>query len=358
MTFGAAARRGPLRPGDRVQLTDARGHKHTITLTPGEVFHTHRGYFKHDELLGSVEGTVVTTTAGIEYVAMRPLLSDFVMSMPRGPQVVYPKDAAQIVTYADIFPGAVVFEAGLGSGALALSLLRAVGENGRLISVERRSEFAEIAQANVTAFFGGRPPSWTVEIGDAADVLLAQPPASVDRVVFDMLAPWENLAAVSHALVPGGVFICYVATVTQLSRLVEDLRSAGQFTEPTAWESSIRTWHLNALAVRPDHRMVAHTGFLVRTRLMAPGVMALTRRTRPAPGAHDEAGLAETGWADATWSEEAIGMRPISEKALRRTIRRLEVSRAPEADRAPEAALAAEADPGPEADQLPNEAPE
>ena len=168
---GSAYRRGPFREGDRVQLTDPKGRMHTITLTPGKQFHTHRGHVKHDDLIGSPDAVTVTNTAGVEYLAVRPLLSDYVMSMPRGAAVVYPKDAGQIVTMADIFPGARVVEAGVGSGALSMSLLRAVGDQGRLYSFERRDDFAQIARGNVNAFFGGEHPGWTVTVGDLVDAL-------------------------------------------------------------------------------------------------------------------------------------------------------------------------------------------
>ena len=167
----------------------------------------------------------------MEYLALRPLLSDYVMSMPRGAAVIYPKDAGQIVATADIFPGATVVEAGVGSGALSMSLLRAVGDAGRLHSFERRAEFADIARANVTAFFGGEHPAWTVTVGDLVEELPgAVAPGSVDRVVLDMLAPWECLDVVADALAPGGVLICYVATATQLSRVAETARDHGAYT--------------------------------------------------------------------------------------------------------------------------------
>lgn len=312
--FGAQARRGPFRAGDRVQLTDPKGRLHTITVTPGAEFHTHHGILRHDDVLGMPDGCVVTNTAGTEYLALRPLLADYVMSMPRGAAVVYPKDAGQIVQMADIFPGALVVEAGVGSGALSMSLLRAIGEQGRLISVERRADFAEIARANATAFFGAAPPQWTVDIGDLVDRMpeLVEP-GTVDRVVLDMLAPWECLDVTADALTPGGVLICYVATVTQLSRVAEAMRAHGGFTEPSAWESMVRGWHLEGLAVRPEHRMHGHTGFLITARRLAPGVTPPTRRRRPAKGAYgepDEAPVAET-----------FGERVISEKRLRRTRR-------------------------------------
>ncbi|WP_159622431.1 tRNA (adenine-N1)-methyltransferase [Ruania rhizosphaerae] len=317
-------RRGPFRSGDKVQLTDPKGRLTTITLTEGGVYHTHRGSFRHDELIGAPEGTVVSTTAGIEYLALRPLLADFVLSMPRGAAVIYPKDAGQIVTQADIFPGARVVEAGVGSGALSLSLLRAVGDSGSLLSVERREDFAEIARGNIEDFFGRPHPAWTLRIGDLADVLPeAVEPGSVDRIILDMLAPWENLDAVAHALTPGGVLLAYVATATQLSRFAEDAKADGRFTEPLAWESMVRGWHLEGLAVRPEHRMIGHTGFLVTTRRMAPGVSAPLRRRRPAPGAYAEEGVAVDEGALAA----DLGERDVSPKKLRKLRRSFDAHR-------------------------------
>ncbi len=253
---------------------------HTITLEVGKAFHTHRGILQHDTLIGGPEGVVVTIGV-TQYLALRPLLSDYVLSMPRGAQVVYPKDAGQIVQMADIFPGAHVVEAGVGSGALSMSLLRAVGDTGQLSSYERREDFATIAQANVERFFGGPHPAWTVTVGDLQEALTH---TDVDRVVLDMLAPWETLDAVARALRPGGLVCCYVATTTQLSRVVEALREHGCFTEPQSWESMVRGWHVEGLAVRPDHRMVGHTGFLCSSRRLADGVEPPLRRRRPSKG--------------------------------------------------------------------------
>jgi tRNA (adenine57-N1/adenine58-N1)-methyltransferase len=264
--------------GDRVQLTDPKGRLHTVVLTPGKQFHTHRGAIAHDDLIGAPEGSVVHSTANTGYLAFRPLLADFVLSMPRGAQVIYPKDAAQIVGNGDIGPGMRVLEAGAGSGALTCSLLRAVGEHGRVTSYERREDFAEVARGNVSAFFGGAvPDTWDLRLGDLADH-----PADevVDRVVLDMLEPWAVLPTVAAALRPGGVLVGYVATVTQLSTYVEALRAQGVWTEPHAWESLVRPWHAVGLAVRPEHRMVAHTAFLVTARRLAEGVVAPVRQRR------------------------------------------------------------------------------
>ena len=313
---GAHLRRGPFKPGERIQLTDPKGRLHTITLEPGKQFHTHRGYLSHDDLIGRPDGITVRNTAGTEYLALRPLLSDYVMSMPRGAAVVYPKDAGQIVTMGDIFPGAVVVEAGVGSGALSMSLLRAVGEGGRLLSFERRADFADIAQANARAFFGEDHPAWTVTVGDLGEELpSAVEPGSVDRVVLDMLAPWECLEVVADSLVPGGLVICYVATTTQLSRVGEAMRDLGCFTEPNAWESLVRGWHLEGLAVRPQHRMHGHTGFLITSRRLAPGVTPPLRKRRPSGGF--EAAEAERAEREGD-SAEAYGERVTSPKRARK----------------------------------------
>jgi tRNA (adenine57-N1/adenine58-N1)-methyltransferase len=281
----ADRRRGPFRVGDLVQLTDPKGRMHTIELVAGKEFHTHRGLVAHDDLIGSPEGVVVTSTGGTPYLALRPLLSDYVLSMPRGATVVYPKDAGQIVHMADVFPGARVIEAGAGSGALTCSLLRAVGDSGCVSSYEKREDFADIARRNVGRFLGGDPPNWTLTIGDVATECHD---TDVDRVVLDMLAPWDVLDTVAAAMVPGGVLCAYVATTTQLSKIVETLRDHGGFTEPQPWESLVRGWHVEGLAGRPAHRMVGHTGFLVTSRRLAPGVTAPPRRRRPAKAARGE----------------------------------------------------------------------
>jgi tRNA (adenine57-N1/adenine58-N1)-methyltransferase len=270
-----------------VRLTDTKGRRHNICLEPGKRFFSNKGHLDHDELIGRDEGFTVTSSAGGEYLVFRPLLSEFVVSMPRGAAVVYPKDAAQIVAMADVFPGARVVEAGVGSGALTCSLLRAVGPTGRVSSYERREEFADVARRNVTQFFDGAHPAWTLEVGDLVAALPANPDdRQVDRVVLDMLAPWECVGVVADALVPGGLVCAYVATTTQLARTVETLRAHGGFTEPQAWETLVRDWHVEGLAVRPSHKMNGHTGFLVTARRMAPGQRPPMKRRRPAPGAY------------------------------------------------------------------------
>src|SRR4051794_25111320 len=281
----SGVRRGPLQAGEWVRLTDTKGRRHNICLTPGKQFFTNRGSIDHDDLIGRPEGFGITSSAGGDYLVFRPLLTEFVVSMPRGAAVVYPKDAAQIIAMADVFPGATVVEAGVGSGALTCSLLRAVGPTGKVSSYERRQEFADVAARNVDQFFEGRHPAWRLSVGDLA-TSLDEPDGSVDRVVLDMLAPWECVDRVAEALTPGGLVCAYVATTTQLSRTVETVRAHGGFTEPRPWETLVRDWHVEGLAVRPGHKMVGHTGFLVTARRMAPGETVPVKKRRPAPGAY------------------------------------------------------------------------
>jgi len=274
---------GPFVIGDRVQLTDPKGRHYTMVLAPGAEFHTHRGAIGHDTVIGQPEGSVVTSTNGDPFLVLRPLLIDYVLSMPRGAQVIYPKDAAQIVHEGDIFPGARVLEAGAGSGALTCSLLRAVGPTGQVISYEVRDDHAVHAIRNVETFFGERPTNWDLRIKDLNEYPTGAERTEVDRVVLDMLAPWEVLDTVSAALVAGGVLIVYVATVTQLSRTVEALREQQCWTEPRSWETMQRGWNVVGNAVRPQHNMRGHTAFLISARKLAPGTVTPTplRRKRP-----------------------------------------------------------------------------
>lgn len=306
---------GPFRAGDRVQLTGPKGRLNTITLEAGGSFHTHRGVLDHDAVIGQPDASVVQSSNGIEYLALRPLLTDFVMSMPRGAAIVYPKDAAQLLAQADIFPGARVVEAGVGSGALSLWLLRAIGADGHLLSFERREEFAEVARGNVGAFLGAQPENWAVHVGDLQSGLAeAVSPGSVDRIVLDMLAPWECIDACATALGPGGVLVCYIATVTQLSRVAEAIRGSGGFTEPDPSETLVRTWHVEGLAVRPDHRMIGHTGFLLTARRLAPGAVLPELKRRASKSDYSDEDVE-------AWTPGSLGERTSSDKRLRRTAR-------------------------------------
>jgi tRNA (adenine57-N1/adenine58-N1)-methyltransferase catalytic subunit len=306
-----SSRTGVFQVGDIVQLTDPKGRHHTIILEPGQRFHTHKGSLAHDDIIGRDDGSVITTDKDVDYVALRPRLADYVLSMPRGAAIIYPKDAAEIIQRADIGPGHRVVEAGVGSGALTLWLLRALAPDGELISIERRHEFAEVADANIHTYYGDATPgSWSLQVGDFVDVAQAMDPQSVDRVVLDMLAPWECINQSIRILRPGGILIAYVATVTQLSRVVEAIRNTGRFTTPESTETLVRTWHVDGLAVRPDHRMIGHTAFLVWARLLAPGSTpprAMTKKVKP-------------DYSDAdveAWTPGAVGFRQETDKKMR-----------------------------------------
>jgi tRNA (adenine57-N1/adenine58-N1)-methyltransferase len=306
---------GPFRAGDRCQLTDPKGKINTVSLKHGEEFHTHRGVIKHDDIIGLPDASVVLNSSGIEYLVMRPLLVDFVMSMPRGAAIIYPKEAQAILGQADIFPGAKVVEAGVGSGALSLWLLRAIGPTGHLYSFERREEFADIAKLNVATFHGYTPENWTVTVGDLQDELpKIVDPGQADRVVLDMLAPWECVDMVAEALIPGGVVLMYVATVTQLSRVVEALRATGQFSHPQSSETIVRGWHVEGLAVRPEHRMIGHTAFLVTARKLAPGAFLPDVKRRASKTDFTEEDME-------AWTPGILGGREISPKSLRKRVR-------------------------------------
>ena len=226
-------------------------------------------------------------------------------------------------------------EAGVGSGALSLSLLRAIGPTGVLRSFERREEFSDVARGNVAAFLGAEPDNWSITIGDLAETLSSVAAAgTVDRVVLDMLAPWECLDATAEALTPGGVVLCYIATVTQLSRVAEAIRRTAAFTEPQSSETMIRGWHVEGLAVRPDHRMIGHTGFLLTARRLAPGAVLpeLKRRASKSDFSAEDV---------EAWTPGSLGERSISDKRLRKTGRQAGAAAASSADAAAAAAAAA-----------------
>ena len=273
---------GPFQYGDRVQLTDAKRRYYTLVLEEGVKFHSHRGIIEHSQIVGMDEGSVVTSTLGSDFLLFRHLMVDHVLSMPRGAAVIYPKDSAQILVEGDIFMGARVLEAGAGSGALSMTLLRAVGPEGHVFSYEIREDHLEFAENNVEEYFGSKPEWWSPRLGDLGDVTVDDLGGPVDRIVLDMLEPWEHLETVRDLLIPGGVFMTYVATVPQLMKVMEGLRELKCFTEPRAWESLVREWKVEGLATRPEHRMNAHTAFLIWTRRLADGVTppAVKRRAR------------------------------------------------------------------------------
>lgn len=265
-------------PGDKALLTDRRGRRYLLTLTPGASFHFHRGVIAHDTILGRSDGIVVTSTGGEPVTVLRPTYADYVLKMPRGAQVIYPKDVAMILVQADIYPGARVLEAGIGSGATTMALLRAVGPAGTVTSYENREEFALRARSNIEEFLG-KVGNLQVHLGSIYE---ANDPPSVDRAVLDLPEPWRALPQIERALRPGGILVSFLPTILQSHRLTEELRAAARWTGIRTQETLTRTWHIEGQSVRPDHRMVAHTGFLTLARLtagQAPGPESL--RARP-----------------------------------------------------------------------------
>jgi tRNA (adenine57-N1/adenine58-N1)-methyltransferase len=257
-----------LEAGERVLLTDTRDRRYLIVLATGKQFHSHLGAIEHDELIGAPEGSMVRTTNGATLTAFRPTLSDFVLKMKRGAQVIYPKDIGLILIYADVFPGATVVEAGTGSGSLTLALSRAVGSEGRVISYELRQDHHDQAAENINAWYegsGGKPENLDLRVGDLFEGV---PETGVDRMILDLPEPWHAIGTVTESLAPGGVFCCYLPTIPQVSQTVEAMRRA-RFSFLTTLEGLVRTWNIEGQSVRPDHRMVAHTGFIVTGRKLA-----------------------------------------------------------------------------------------
>jgi tRNA (adenine57-N1/adenine58-N1)-methyltransferase len=253
----------PFAPGDQALLLDTKGRRHLVTLEPGGEFHSHAGVLRHADVLGEEEGVTVLTTLGARLVAVRPTLSEYVLEMPRGAQVIYPKDLGPILLLADIYPGARVLESGVGSGALTMTLLRAVGADGFVTGYELREDFATRAQRNVEGLLGTDLPL-RVEVRDAYDGI---DETDLDRVVLDLPEPWRVVKHAEAALRPGGIVLAYLPTIGQVARLREELAGSA-FGMAQSLEVMQRGWHVDGQSVRPDHRMVAHTGFLTAARLL------------------------------------------------------------------------------------------
>ena len=253
----------PFEPRERVLLLDAKGRRYLVRLQEGGTFHFHGGAVRHDDLIGEQEGVVVSSGTGASLAAYRPRLADFILKMPRGAQVVYPKDVGAILVFADIFPGARVLEAGTGSGALTIALCRAVGRDGRVVSYELREEHHAQAVQNLEAFFGKVPETLELRVTGVEDV--GRTGERYDRCVLDLAAPWEPLDAIATVLEPGGVLCAYMPTTIQVQQLVLALPAQG-FLHLESFEVLRRGWHVTERSVRPDHRMVGHTGFLTVAR--------------------------------------------------------------------------------------------
>jgi tRNA (adenine57-N1/adenine58-N1)-methyltransferase len=283
----------PLGVGELVVLLDRKRRRYLVTLEAGGEWHSHSGLLRHDDIVGVVEGTALRTNRNMEVVVLRPTREDYVLKMKRGAQVVYAKDQAAIVAAADIRPGCTVVEAGAGSGALTLALLAAVGPAGRVVSFERREDHATIARRNVERFLGGTPATWELVLGDLVDGLAAR---RAHRVVLDVLEPWTAVAATAEALPPGGIVLAYTPSVPQVMRFTETLLEDGRYTDIRTTETLVRGWDVDGLAVRPAHRMVAHTAFLTTARRVPP---------REEGGPPPRRGKADTG-PGITWNEREL----------------------------------------------------
>ena len=256
---------GSFIPGDHVLLIDNKRRRHLITLEPGGEFHSHTGVLRHDDLLGNPEGITVRTSKGARLVAVRPTLAEYVLEMPRGAQVIYPKDLGPILMLADVFPGARILESGVGSGALTMALLRSIGPTGEVVGYELRPDFADRARQNITGMLGADVPL-RVEV---RDVYAGIDEEGLDRVILDLPEPWQVVKHAEAALRPGGIMLAYLPTIGQVSRFREALEVSA-FGMAESLEVLQRTWHVEGQSVRPDHRMVAHTGFLTMARLLVP----------------------------------------------------------------------------------------
>lgn len=253
----------PLREGEKVTLIDDRGRVYSFTLEQGGEFHFHKGVVKHDEVLGKEEGCRVVSSMETSCHVFRPLLRDYVLKMPRRTQIIYPKDMGIIIIWADIFPGARVLEAGIGSGALTLALLRAVGEKGIIYSYEIREDMADLAMKNVKRFMGKKPENLVLKLKDVYEGIEEE---GLDRVILDLVHPWEVVEGAARALLPGGVFLCFVPTVVQVEAVVGALQGHGSYQLIETIEVLMRPWNIQGRSVRPFHRMIAHSGFIVTAR--------------------------------------------------------------------------------------------
>lgn len=283
---------GVFRSGDLALLIDRKGRRYLARLAEGKAFHSHTGVLPHAELIGKPDGSYVRSTGGGTFLALRPTLADYVLRMGRAATIIYPKDMGAILTYGDIYPGATVLEAGIGSGALTLALLRAVGERGRVVSYEVRPEFAAKAQENVRSFAPDLFDHLTVRMGDIYEEIMER---DVDRIVLDVPEPWRAIPNAVEALRPGGIFLCYVPTTLQLHHVAQDLQSNPAFGLVEQFEVILRPWDAGPMTMRPAHRMVAHTGFITTARRLsaAPGEGFPGARTMASPPLPDDDGEGE-----------------------------------------------------------------
>ena len=263
-------RRGPFREGEYIQLLDRRGRSYLVRLTDNNLFESHLGNYPAAGLIDQEEGVWITTNKGHWLMAVRPTLSDLTLRMPRLATVMYPKDLGAMLIYADIFPGARVLEAGAGSGALTMTLLRAVGDAGRVFTYDLRQDMIEQAESNLARYFD----SWDnleIKLGDVYEGIEED---DLDRVILDLPEPWHVVPHASESLAPGGLFFGFVPTVPQVDELVKTLRSQRAFSMIETMEIMMRQWNVSGRSVRPSHRMIGHTGFIITARRTSPRASA------------------------------------------------------------------------------------
>ncbi len=265
-----------MQDGERIHLVDKKGRSYALTLKAGETFHYSGETIPHDELIDKPDGSIVTLSRGRRMLAVRPTFAQYVLKMPRGAQVLYPKDLALITMWADIHPGARVFEAGTGSGALTMALLRAVGAKGLIVTYEARDDFARTAMMNIERYLGGTPNLRLYRKNAYEGIDLPEDGLPFDRLVLDLPEPWQVVPHAVRVLRSGGIYLSFVPTVPQVMQTVEALERASVFGMIQTFESLLRTWSVQGRSVRPDHRMVAHSGFLTVARRVDPGFFSGT----------------------------------------------------------------------------------
>jgi len=260
-----------LRNGERIHLVDRKGRQYALTLKAGDTYQLSGHKIAHDELIGKPDGSLVTLSGGKTMIALRPTFGEYVLKMPRGAQVLYPKDLALIPMWADIYPGARVFEAGTGSGALTMALLRAVGPRGLVVTYEAREDFARTAMTNIERYMGAVPNLISFRKNAYEGIDLLEDGVPFDRLVLDLPEPWQVVSHAAKALRSGGMYLSFVPTVPQVQQTVEALERTAVFGMIETFETLLRTWSIQGRSVRPDHRMVAHSGFLTVAKKLEPG---------------------------------------------------------------------------------------
>lgn len=281
---------GPtLKNGERIHLVDHKGRQYALTLKAGDMYQFSGHKIAHDDVINRPEGSIVHLSGGKTMLAMRPTLGDYVLKMPRGAQVLYPKDLALIPMWADVYPGARVFEAGTGSGALTMALLRAVGPRGLVVTYETREDFGRTARVNIERFMGAVPNLVALRKNAYEGIEILEDGLLFDRLVLDLPEPWQVIPHANHVLRLGGIYLSFVPTVPQVQQTVMALQREGVFGMVETFETLLRTWSIQGRSVRPDHRMVAHSGFLTVARKVEPGFW-MTAQAHPSTPEEDVPG--------------------------------------------------------------------